>query len=290
MKSINKIFFVFILLMATIPHFLNAQDTGISALIEQALEAGIEQSQLDVLRSRAAEQGFGDRELIEIVKPAVQLAEQNLPFQSALQKALEGLSKGETHSRMRPVLQKIRQKTERAGTIVSDWLSKDEGAQLDARLGSPKEFRQNLTISIARSLMQDIPEDRVEALLRDMGRPDVVRHTTSSGIVAAVGIFADLPTSIDQPEASRAFLVRALKSGFGASELQRLSTALRVAHRRNRLPAAGILEIVSGKIPAYTLVGQRFQSLFNGMMGGGLPGAIPPIGLEIKPGIANAHE
>jgi hypothetical protein len=74
-------------------------------------------------------------------------------------------------------------------------------------------------------------------------------------------------------------IVRSLKAGFDASELQKLPAAIKMAQQRGQLPAANVIEGISHQLNAGVPAQQILQNLFDGNIGGGPPGGTPP-GLE----------
>lgn len=284
MKNTNNILsrLVFLALLCSllaIPIGLSAQDASLSQLLERATASGIDQEQLNELQQRAEARGLSEQNLAGILEPAVQLAEENLPSEMILQKALEGLSKGIPANRMQPLLQRMNQATRQAAPLVESWVQRPDVQQMvNSRGGgmSNQQFRSEMIKATMRGLQKNIPAGEMEALLNEMSQQDISANMGATNAVAAVGVFSELPTTAEQPEVSRAFVMRSIKGGFNATELQRLPAAMQVAQQRSQLPAAsvieGVAEQMSGGIPAK----QILQNLFNGNIGGGPPGGTPP--------------
>lgn len=272
------------------PIMLQAQTPSLEDLLVRAEANGIAQSQLQDLRQRAQSRGITDQQLAGFIEPAVALAENNLPSDMVLQKALEGLSKGVPAERMLPVLQNMRQATQQASPLVDSWLKRPSVRQMVDRPGSgmsEQQFRSEMIKAASRGLQNNIPVQEMESLLNEVGETDIASNIQASNAVAAVGIFSDLPTTADQPEVSRSFIVRSLKGGFKSAELQRLPAAMKVAQQRSQLPAASVVEGVSRQMKGGVPAQQILQNLFNGNIGGGPPGGTPP-GLEKKQNRGNS--
>lgn len=271
-------------LLMALPALLHAQDTGLDDLIRRAQAAGIEQSNLQQLQQRAGQQGLSNEELASLIEPAVSLAEQNLPSDAIFNKALEGLSKGVSPNRIMPVLQNLRDNTMRMAPVVDNWMGKPEvGNMLQQNEGMNRNaFRNEMIKSVSRGSSAEITSESISALLDEVGSDDVMNESTPQSIVAAVGIFAELPTSAQNPEMSRSLLIRSLKAGFSSSDLQKLPGAMSVAQQRSQLPAASVVQGVANQMRDGIPAQEILKNLFNGNVGGGPPGGIPP-GLENKP-------
>lgn len=276
------VFWVLLCSILTVPIGLKAQDTSLDQLLERAAASGMDQVQLQELQERAANRGLSEQNIMDIMEPAVALAEENLPSDMILQKAMEGLSKGVPPARMQPLLQQMNRATRQAAPIIESWIQRSEVQEIVSNRGSGmsgEQFRSEMIKATMRGLQKNIPAGEMETLLNEMAQGDVSSNIEASSAVAAVGVFSELPTTSQQPKVSRSFVMRSLKGGFKSAELQRLPAAMQVAQQRSQLPAASVVEGVakqmSGGIPAK----QILQNLFNGNIGGGPPGGTPP-GLE----------
>lgn len=287
-----KILTIPLLLLALVlsPALLQAQTASIQELMEQARNKGIEQAQLQELQKRAQSRGLTDQQLMEIIEPAIALADENLPSETILQKALEGLSKGVPANRMMPVLKNMQRSLRNAGPVVESWIRQPNVQEMMNRPNAGmngQQFRSEMIKATSRGLMNDIPAGEIQKLLDEIGSGEFSDNTEPSNIVASVGVFGELPTTSEQPEASRSLIIRSLKGGFKTAEIQRLPAAMKVAQQRSQLPAASVIEGVArqmkGGIPAKKIL----QNLFNGNVGGGPPGGTPP-GLENKQNRGNS--
>lgn len=262
-----------------------AQDQSLSDLIQSARGAGIDQSALDQLQNRAANRGISDEQLIQFIEPALALAEQNLPSEMIFQKAMEGMAKGIPAQQMNPVLQNLRQGTEAAVTIVDPWVDRGDVAQMRGRSGeqiSREAFRNEMLKAGSKAMSQNIAPETLQNLLNAIGEEAILNRSNPSGILTAVSIFPDLPSTGEHPEKSGAVVARALQNGFGANELQKLPGAMISAQRRSQLPSASVIEGLSGQMLSGTPASQILENLFNGSIGGGPPGNISP-GSNQKP-------
>lgn len=271
-------------LLMALPALLHAQDASLDQLIRRAQAAGIEQSSLQELRQRAAQQGLSNDQLALLLEPAVNLAEQDLPSEALFSKALEGLSKGVSPNRILPVLQNLKSNTVTMAPVVDNWMGKPEVTDmLRKNKGMNRNaFRKEMIKSVARGSSAEITSESISALLEEVGSDDIMSESTPQSIVAAVGIYAELPTSAQNPEMSRSLLIRSLKAGFSSSDLQKLPGAMSVAQQRSQLPAASVLQGVANQMRDGIPAQEILKNLFNGNVGGGPPGGIPP-GLENKP-------
>ncbi len=264
------------------------QDQPLADLIQQARAAGIEQSELDNIQNRAAARGISEAELMAIIRPAVALAGQNLPGELIFQKAMEGLSKGVPANQMSAVLQNIQQSTESIAPHVDAWMERGEVNEMLA--GSGERFDRDLLrlemVKVSsRAVSQQVGTELVRDLLGMLTDMGVIPTSKPSSVLAGISILPDLPEAAQRPDAAREIVVMAIQNGFAASDIQRLPGAMDMAQRRGQLPAAAVLEGVTQQIQGNLPASQILQNLFNGNIGGGLPGTIPG-GLENRPGRA----
>lgn len=276
--------------LVLLPALVKAQNASLKEVLEQARSMGIEQAQLQELQNRAQSRGLNDQQIMDIIEPAIALAEENLPSEAVLQKALEGLSKGVPANRMMPVLKNMQQSVQKAGPMVESWIQRPNVQEIVNKPGagmSDSQFRNEMIKATSRGLMNNVPSGEIQKLLDEISSSDMSDNADPSNVVASVGVFAELPTTAEQPEVSRSLIVRSLKGGFNTAEIQRLPAAMKVAQQRSQLPAASVIEGVArqmkGGIPAKKIL----QNLFNGNIGGGPPGGTPP-GLENKQNRGNS--
>jgi uncharacterized protein YjgD (DUF1641 family) len=265
-----------------------AQQNNLNTVLQKAQQAGLNESTLANLQQRANNAGISDEQLIELIQPAIEMAGQNLPGEFALEKAMEGISKGIPASRISPVLDQLKQKTSEAVTIVDPWLKQPEVQKMVSSSASgitEEKFRNELAKATSKALNQNVSHDNVSELFQEMGSESVLSQTSPPDIIAAVGIMSDMPGGLKQSQSSQ-FIIRALKGGFKANELQNLPSAMAMAQQRSELPAASVVEGVSKQIKGGVPAKQILQNLFNGEIGGG-PSGKAPKGLENKPDRGN---
>ncbi|MEL7833226.1 hypothetical protein [Fodinibius sp. Rm-B-1B1-1] len=264
------------------------QAGDLNTLQERAKKAGIEQSIIDDLKVRKESRGLTNEQLIAIIEPAVALAEDNLPANHVLQKALEGLSKGVPDAQIVPYINSMANATRQAAGVVDPWLENPGVKKMveaeDHRAG-PNSVRNRMVESSSRAINQNISPDEVSQLLSDIGDKSVMSKTTPSNIISAMDILPDLPMQ-DQPQLTRSFVIRALKGGFEAAEFQKLPMALNMAQKRSQIPAANIVEGIANQLQRGTPAQDILRNLFDGNIGGGPPGNIPK-GMEDNPGRGN---
>ncbi|MDZ7660367.1 hypothetical protein [Fodinibius sp.] len=291
MKVLNKHIKVIALLVVAcawfgIPDTASGQTESLDKLVERAGNAGIEQSVIDDLKARKEARGLSNQQLINMIEPAVQLAEDNLPANHVLQKALEGLSKGVPDARIVPYINRMTSATRQAAGVVDPWMEKPEVKQImGGQNESSRSMRNRLVESSSRAITQNVSPENISQLLSDIGKKSVLSKTTGSNIVSAMDIVSDLPMQ-DQPELTRSFIVRALKGGFEAGEFQKLPMALNMAQKRSQIPASNIIQGVGNQLQKGVPAQDILQKLFDGNIGGGPPGNIPK-GMEDNPGKGN---
>lgn len=291
MNTYKKILFLLFtagLLVVTFTGTTLAQENDLRAVLQKAQESGMDESALTELQQRASSLGATDKQIAALIQPAIDMAGQNLPAELALEKAMEGLSKGVPASKITPVLQRLNQTAAEAATIVDPWLERPDVKEMIAKTPngiSNEKFRNELTKATSKALNQNIDQETAKEIFNEMGDESVMGKASASDIIAAVGILPDMARGVDQSQAGE-FLIRALKGGFKANELQNLPSAMSMAQQRSELPAASVLEGVTKQLDGDIPAKQILQNLFNGQVGGGPPGNIPK-GLENRPDRGN---
>ncbi|MEX2574664.1 MAG: hypothetical protein WD317_10215 [Balneolaceae bacterium] len=269
-----------------IPVTGTAQEQPLAELLERARAAGIEQSQLENIQSRAADRNVSDEELTGLIGPAVSLAEQNLPSDMIFQKVMEGLAKGIPVQQMDQVLQNIRRSTESVVPVVDSWMG---GAEVNEMLASSGErfdrdlFRNEMLKAGSKAASGQTGPALVRDILNSLTDAGAIPAAKPSSVLAGISIISDMPEVAKRPHAASAIVVRAIQNNFSAADIQKLPGAMDVAQRRSRLPADAVLEGVSQQIQGNITASQILQNLFNGNVGGGIPGNTPP-GRENRPG------
>jgi|AntRauTorckE6833_2_1112554.scaffolds.fasta_scaffold01946_6 predicted lipid carrier protein YhbT len=287
MKQLANIFkkistYLLVLGVMILPVDIFAQTQTLTEVLNEARSQGIENELLQELQNRAQSRAITDEELVQIIEPAVDLAKENLPSEMVLQKALEGLSKGVSSSRMIPVLQNMQSATRQAGPVVNPWIEKPNVQEMIRSRSqglSEAKFRNELIKAVSKGVMKGVSAETFSSLLDETETEGVLSETGPASMVAAVGVISDLDDAGGQSAASKSMIVRSLKAGFDASELQKLPAAIKMAQQRGQLPAANVIEGISHQLNAGVPAQQILQNLFDGNIGGGPPGGTPP-GLE----------
>lgn len=276
LSQIAAVLLIFTLSVAPV----SAQSLG--DLIDQARTAGIEQSQLSELQDRAAARGISNDELMDIIRPAIAMAEQNLPHSMVFEKAFEGLSKRVSAQQMQPVLNSIAESASDASQFVDQWVQKPEVIQMlnrdRSRMGE-QEFRNEMIKASSKGLRQNFDRAVMEETLESIAVGSAMQNAQPSGIITAINILSDLPTAAQEPTETARIVLRALEGGFDASDLQKLPGAMNMAQRRSQLPAQAVAEGLARQLQGGQPASQILQNLFNGQIGGGPPGNVPP-GME----------
>lgn len=266
------------------------QESAVQSLIERGRQAGANVTQMQSVANRAREAGMGPNETTALLRPAVELAEMDLPSGPLLTKSLEGLAKNVPPSRMHPVLEELRTHTERAGKIVSQWTQEPATKKLlglsetEVDRGPPEDRRTEMVTAITHAQQQGIPGETIKNFLDNL--PSAVeRRPISIGAVAtAVGVLPDLPGSKSSSDAATKLLTAALDAGYSRESLQQLPAALRSAGRARQKPPGALVANAARAIAQGTPAASVLQGLFQGSLpglgppagrGGGPPGTVP---------------
>lgn len=275
------------------------QDGGVDVLLERGHEVGVDADQMRAVATRARQAGLGSEAAASLLRPAVGLAEQNLPAGSVLSKALEGLAKRMPPGRIEPVLLKQRNHTEQAGQVVGRWSQQPEGKRLlgapedspsntqrpddqnrarsHTNDGAPRTTRNRLITATADALRQGVPARDLEALLN--GFSETASRPVSAGqVTAAVGVLPDLLGAGASPETAQKLLTSAIGAGYGPEILQKLPRALQSARPSSNRP----IDVLANGTARAATRGTPAAKVLEGLFQGGVPGAGPPPGLEVS--------
>lgn len=262
-----------------LPVYSSAQNSSLEDLIENARLAGIEESNIFNLQVRAEARGISDEELMLILRPAVSMAEKNLPYEMIFEKAFEGISKNVPFERMKPVFSSIMENSERAAGYVDEWVARPEVGRMLQRSGERMDqnrFRNEMVMGGAKTLSQNFDGEAFSETLNSVAEDRIMNNVKPSSVLAAISIMSDLPSASQDPSQSARIVLSALEGGFGASDLQKLPGAMNMAQRRSQLPAQAVAEGFSKQLRGGLPASQILQNLFNGQIGGGPPGNTPP--------------
>jgi hypothetical protein len=246
----------------------------VSPLIEQGRNAGADAALMRTVATRAQDAGFSAQATADLLRPAVDLAEQGLPATPLMNKALEGLAKQVPPARMGPVLRQLGTYTREAGALVSTWASRGETQALLGRSGPPPQAEQNrLITTVAEARQQDLPLPTVEQFLRRLSGAVERRPVSLSAVATAVGTMPDLPAARENPALARTLLNAALSAGYDAESLRQLPAALEQARRTSSRPTTAIARGAARAITRGTPASAVLRSLFQGSIPGGAPPA-----------------
>jgi hypothetical protein len=261
------------------PHVAVGQTSDIETLLERGRKAGTDAEQMQLVVKRARRAGLDSEATASLLRPAVVLAEQDLPTGPLLSKTLEGLAKRVPPARMQPVLQQYRTHTEQASRLVSQWTRQSDvrqllGASENTPSNAKKTAHAQLVTAATEAQQQDIRAKDIEAFLKGLPQ-GIKRRPVSIGEVAtAVGVLPDLPGNGTSINNATQLLTSALDAGYSPESLRQLPSALKSAHQKSKQPvdalAQGTAQAIAKGTPAATVL----QSLFQG----GLPGGGPPAG------------
>lgn len=253
-----------------------AQPAQVQALLDQAEQAGADVAPMRTVAERATAAGLSSDATADLLRPAVDLARQDLPTGPVLNKALEGLAKRVPPARMMPVLQTLRGHTEQAGRTVSGWLGRDDvrtlvGASSD---DAQPPGRAQLVTSIAEARQQGVSREAIDSFLDRLPAETSRRPVPLADVSTAVGVMPDVPSTRSSPQATHRLLTAALDAGYDASSLRRLPAALERAQRESQQPAVALAKGTAQAIAQGTPATRVLQNLFRG----GPPGGGPPAG------------
>ena len=274
-----------LVLLLAFPVNLFAQET-VESLLDRATASGIDQTRITEIRQRFQERGMSDQQFMSIIQPAIDMADENLPYEMIFEKVLEGLSKGVSTQRMTPVLSSIRENASRSARLVDRWMERPEVGQFvergEGRM-QREQFRNEMVKAGSKAMMQNLDEEILTETLNSVSEGNMDR-IKPSGLLAAINILSDLPNGPNSASENARLVLRALQSGFEAGDIQKLPAALNMAQRRSQLPAAavgkGFMEQIERGFPSERIL----QNLFNGEIGGGPPGNVPGGIMNDRPG------
>ncbi len=250
---------------------------------DEAVAAGIDRERLETLFARAQNRQISPEDVNGMVAPAISLVEQDLPWHPVLLKAMEGMAKRVPPHTIRQVLDQMESGFARAAALVDPWLARDEvRAMIEKGRGSrdagvaARSYRDMVLENTSYALQHNIREESIRDFLEQVVSERATERSGMTPVATAVRVLPDLPTSEDDQSMSNRILVRALNAGFSATEIQQLPDAFRSAQFQSRLPieniAQGIQHQLGEGIPAQHIL----ENLFQGNVGGGPPGFIPP--------------
>ncbi len=262
------------------------QPTDVQAVLDQGAAAGADVEQMRAVAERARQAGLSEGTAASLLEPAVALAEQDLPTDPLLSKTLEGLAKQVPPSRMQPVLQQYRTRTEQAGAFVTQWTQRNEVRRLlgaeDAASdeAAPRaNERASLVAAVAEARQQGGTAKHIESFLAGLPNRVERRPVPVSDVAVAVNVLPDLPDNGAPPEAATQLVTAALDAGYSPESLRQLPSALRSARQNSNRPvdalAQGTAQAITRGAPAASVLRSLFQGAF--------PGGGPPSGVGNGP-------
>jgi len=246
----------------------------VQSLLKKGETAGADVELMRTVASRAQHAGFDDAATADLLRPAVALAERDLPATPLLNKTLEGLAKQVPAGRMTPVLQQLQSHTQEAGTLVSTWLDRPDAQALTGETGSAPTERNRLIADIAEARQQDLPGTTIENFLARLPEAVERRPVPLSEVATAVSAMPDLPGVRENPDVAEQLLSTALNAGYDAESLRQLPTALEQARRGSDRPSSALAKGATRAIARGTPAADVLRTLFQG----GVPGVGPPAG------------
>lgn len=244
-------------------------------LIERGDAASADRDLLEQVAERAQNANLSPQETAQILEPAVDLAERDLPSTMALRKALEGTAKQVPAGRLQPAIQEVATATEEAGRLVDEWAGRPEVQDLigetDTDLSAPDSpGRTRLIEGTTQARMQNLPSENIQALLESVPANTERRPISPQDIAAAIEVLPDMAEEGAVPEDVTNMLTSALDAGYHPSEIRQLPTAVEMAGRQAQQPpgvvARGAAQAIAQGTPASDIIDRLFD--------GDLPG--PP--------------
>lgn len=255
-------------------------------VLEQGTTAGIDAERLEGLIVRAQQRGVSPDQLQSMVGPAIALANDDLPYLPVLQKVLEGMAKRVPAGSILIVTQNMAGGITRSAEIVDPWMARNEVRTMTAAVrgdrdasASAREYRRMFIEHASYAFQQNTDEQTVRDYLDQSVTPGVVERNAIASVAAGLRALPEMPITQDDPVTSIRLLVRALNAGFSPAEIQQLPDAFRSAQFHSELPADRVARGLDHQLGENIPAAHILENLFQGNVGGGPPGFIPP-GLE----------
>ena len=268
--------------MVVSPSVAQINGRSIQNTIELAKKQGISEQQLNSLIQRAHEKNMPDEAIVAMLRPAIEMASHNLPFNLVIRKSLEGIAKGVQPALIVKVEEKLQSNAQDAAQLTDAWLRKPAIQSMIVRSGEPQTgnaYRNKVLVAITGVLFQGTPRKELGQLLSDMAQNDVAALVNARQVPTAIGIFPDMPTSNDHPDVSRALIIEAIREHFTPDQIQQLPVAMASGAQMGRPAAEALSGILSKKMDNGAFAATVLQELFEGNFKGGPSNGIPP-GLE----------
>ncbi len=250
---------------------------------QQGTAAGIDAERLESLIVRAQQRGVSPDQLENMIGPAINLAENDLPYHSVLQKALEGMAKRVPAGNIRMVTQNMAGGITLSAEIVDPWMARNEVRAMAAAVrgdreidAQAREIRRTFVEHASYAFQQDTQEQTVRDFLDQALTANVVKRNAIISLAAGLRALPEMPTTQDDPGTSIRLLVKALDAGFTPGEMQQLPEAFRSAQFHSELPADRVARGIDHQLGENIPAAHILENLFQGNVGGGPPGFTPP--------------
>lgn len=280
---------MFCLLLSGVKVYGQNENTA-ADLAKEARQAGIDDELLISLTDRAEQTGMDNESLTTIIGSALALTEQQLPSETVLSKALEGISKGVSGAELSSAAREIRNSIEQAAPVVDRWASQNEIEHFTSPAtdeAAALSYRSDLVQEIARGLRSGVEEDLFASLLDEFSTDEQLHSEAEAGnIIAVVRVIPELPVeSAEQAELSRSFVVRALQSGVPPREMQKMPAAMNRSQEGNRLVATAVLS----ELFVHHEIGTPGESILQNLLQGQRDIPNPPVQLSRNPVSGNLN-
>lgn len=262
-------------------HPASAQDglpEPVQAMVERGASANVDRATLQSIANRAISNGATAQEAVQLLKPAVDLAETGLPADPVLNKTLEGLAKRVPSPRVESVVLDLAGHVRETAPVVDAWLQQPD---VQRAVQNSDAGRNDLIVSGAHVRQRGIPVSEVEALLSEI--PELAGRTPSGAfstrnIASAVRVMAEVPGAAESPALARKIVLSALQAGYSESEIGQLPVAIRHAQSQSQQPLPALTRNVTQAISQGTPAASVLQQLHQGNVPvpGGAAGAVPP--------------
>jgi hypothetical protein len=253
-----------------------AQDAKVSEdslqhVVERAANAGMSAEKLQTLVDRSRSAGLSNRQIAELINPAAELSEQDLPGKIIIQKAFEGLAKGIPPNRIHPVILDLKVRIQEAEKVVDPWMKNngnDEQENYITKNGNERSVRLLLIEATANALSADANEKQITGLLGNLGQATDAITLHPRTLATAIQILPDLITTEQDPDLSYQLLTNAVNAGFTATDLNQLPQAMMLAKQNSRLPAKAVASGFTRQIENGLTASQIIQNLQLGKVKG----------------------
>lgn len=257
-----------------------AQPASVDQLMTEGTQAGVDPALMEQVVRRAERAGYTADQTAQLLRPAVSLAQEQLPASGVLQKALEGLAKRVPPPRVQPVLQRIQTSTQQAGTLISAWAQQPAARAMmgEGTASLNPAARDQLIQSAAQARMQNVPPDVVQRLLETLPAQTQRRPIPPNEVAAAMQVLPEFMGNGASPQMTIELLTSAVNAGYGPTNVRQLPTAVRAARQQNQRPMDVLVRNAARAIDRGTPAADVLSSLFDGGFPGGPPGDVGPPG------------